>query len=188
MVNYFVTTNGGVSYQQFASFARSELWKADGLYAIQWAPRILGVDRVAFEANMTAIVQPIHNRTFFISQRPNGVSIPDDPNRAEYYPITYVQPYETNTAVFGLNAAAAAGRADEFATVKATGDVLIVRRLSLIQTGGYGALEYYPIFRNTNGALQLSRSDDLAGFVVSLSFAGLVLINSRRLPTTRTLS
>ncbi len=48
MVNYFVTTNGSVSYQQFAAFARSELWKADGLYAIQWTPRVLDADRAAF--------------------------------------------------------------------------------------------------------------------------------------------
>jgi signal transduction histidine kinase/CheY-like chemotaxis protein len=68
--------------------------------AIAWAPRVAAVERAAFEA-----AQRRDNPQFAIRERDAAGTLQPAAARAEYFPLTYLEPFAANAAVQGLDLA-----------------------------------------------------------------------------------
>jgi signal transduction histidine kinase/integral membrane sensor domain MASE1 len=120
-----------VTRTDFTVLAQSALRRFPMVQAIEWAPRVGGGERLAFEAAQRQEVPQFEIR----EPRPPG-----QPHRAgerdEYYPVTYVEPPLGNEAVLGLDVAADPDRRGAVDRALASGRVSATRPLRLVQGPG----------------------------------------------------
>ncbi len=100
-VERFATLSLGFSHEDFSGFVVPILARHPGTQNFTWNPLISRTDRHAFEATIRFTLDP----EFMILDRDE--SSPSRtrpaPSAAEYLPILFVEPRDTNRGVFGLN-------------------------------------------------------------------------------------
>ncbi|HYC70175.1 MAG TPA: CHASE domain-containing protein [Opitutaceae bacterium] len=90
-----------VSRAEFNGFAGEFLRRHRGIQSLEWAPRVPGDRRAAFEAAVRAEGFP----DFEFRARAGGTALRRAPDRAEHFPVAYVQPYAPNRAALGFDLA-----------------------------------------------------------------------------------
>lgn len=89
-----------VDQHEFSIFSRTQLARLPALRAVGWIPRIPLVQRTAFEHAMQETGLP----DFRI--REPGATVEAAETRAEYYPLTFLEPFANRRAVLGIDLAA----------------------------------------------------------------------------------
>ncbi len=94
----------GSSYVQPAEFrvvATEILARVPGIAALEWVPRVAGQDRAVFEKSFSEKL----GRPFEFTQPrgPNDRTMVRAPERPEYFPILYVEPFAGNEAALGYD-------------------------------------------------------------------------------------
>ncbi len=98
-VRHFMGISPAASRQDFRDFVVPMLERYPGTQNFGWSPLIPDHRRAAFEA----AVRRAHGDDFAILDRdPGGLTFPARP-ADEYLPITFVEPFASNTTVYGLN-------------------------------------------------------------------------------------
>ncbi|KAJ2992497.1 hypothetical protein HDV02_003040 [Globomyces sp. JEL0801] len=161
MLNYFLVANGVVNRQLFATFANSDvLWKVPSMLAVQYSQVVTDADRATFEAAASLELGFNYEVGGF------GRSVWRLPQKDVYVPILYSEPYNTSRSIFGLDILAQSTTLIN--TINSTGVPLLSDRLKLAQTGNYGNIKYYPMYRSdSTSPLQLEVTNNLIGFIAA---------------------
>ncbi len=90
----------GVSLTQFTDYVHHSITKLGAIQAMEWIPRIRQSERVDFEARQSKI-----HPKFTISERDAEGQLRPAEQREEYYPVTYIYPWEGNQKALGFDLA-----------------------------------------------------------------------------------
>lgn len=96
----FFDASPQVSRRQFREFVSPAIKHNPGIVSLEWAPRLAGLQREAFLAQARAGFA----RFRIFENLPGGEQGEATP-RAESYPVLYLQPYNRNKALLGLDLA-----------------------------------------------------------------------------------
>lgn len=154
-----------VEREEFRKFTEYVFrWQKD-ILSITWAPRVLDSGRDTFEAAMRSEGFP----DFEITETNLEGDIRPSGRRSEYFPNVYVEPFENNRWIFGLDSSSEAKRREAQRRALETGGPAASDWIHLTQgkSREFGCRLYAPFFRS--GAAQEPGTENLRGFV-SLNF------------------
>ena len=126
---------------QFSLFASGIRSHVPGIQALEWAPQVRPAERAAFEA--AARNQGITD--FEIKDYVDGRAT-RAAERAEYFPVTYVEPVGGNEPAIGFDLGSRPDRLDAMRMARDTGKTTVSDRITLVQ-GGNGFLVFTPAYR-----------------------------------------
>ncbi|MCS6889257.1 MAG: response regulator, partial [Chloroflexus sp.] len=115
----FFLASQQVEQHEFSVFARTVINQLPALQSAGWAQRVLQADRSAFELRMRATGIPD-----FVIREP-GAQGPPASARAEYYPLTYVEPFAERRPVLGMDMAVEPIRRNALAQARDSGQVVM---------------------------------------------------------------
>ncbi|MBV8666088.1 MAG: PAS domain S-box protein [Burkholderiaceae bacterium] len=149
-----------VSAEEFHRFTQEALKHFPMIQAIEWAPRVDDANRRSYEA-----AQRVRLPDFTIRERKNDRELRQAGIRQTYFPITFVEPYEGNESVFGLDLYANKERAEAVDLATRTDRGVATAPLRLIQAPnkpyGFLLLHAAKSFRSNDGVvLTVIRIDD----------------------------
>ena len=158
----------------FATHSRSVLDSNEGsIQALEWIPRIADTERQAFEVRM----QRIHSGFVIRERNVDGVLV-SAADRADYFPVTLVEPLEGNEAAVGFDLASNPARLEALEHARDTGGLLITQRIRLVQETGeqFGFLAFHPVYREGAAIDSVEqRKASLLGFTLGVYRAGDIL-------------
>src|SRR5579859_3853128 len=117
-----------ISRAEFHDLTEHLLQRFPAIRAIEWAPRIAGSDRAAFETAQRREVPGFA----ILDRGPTGAVAPS-PSHAEYYPVTYVEPLRDNEAAIGFDLASEHVRSAALQAAITTGYPTATAPISLVQ-------------------------------------------------------
>ena len=137
-----------LSRAAFGIRARKLLARFPAIQAIEWAPRVLAADRTAFEA-----AQQQDRPGFAIRERDAAGTLRQAGDRAEYYPVTYLEPLSDNRAAVGFDLLSNTARGDAIRRAIATGSISASAPIRLVQAPGdrTGLLLNFAVPRGPDG-------------------------------------
>jgi signal transduction histidine kinase len=115
----------------FKALVESVLHRFPMLQAIEWAPQVGRAERAAFETAQRREIADFAIREVAPGGRPRRAG-----KRAEFYPVTYVEPLRGNEAALGLDLASDPDRDEAVVRALATGKVSATRPIRLVQEPG----------------------------------------------------
>ncbi len=141
--------SGTISRGEFHDLTEHLLRRSPAIRAIEWAPRIAGAGRAAFEAE-----QQRDAPGFAIVGRTTAGGLARSPDRADYYPVTYIEPLRGNEAAVGFDLASEPVRNAALQAAVATGNVAATAPVRLVQEPDdrSGILLTLDIPRSSNGS------------------------------------
>ena len=157
-----VIASGGVDREGFQVFAKSFIDRYHGVQALMWVPLVKGSDRDKFETSTTT-------RKFRILER-NGQSeqIPAN-QRAEYFPVRYMVPEQSDNLPVGFDLGSVPNFAETLARARDQGWMAASGRLTYPTPRGieYGFMLASPVFIGYAPTQSTDQqSIDLSGFIV----------------------
>jgi PAS domain S-box-containing protein len=158
-----------VERKEFAVFAGSLLKRNPEIQALEWIPRTprerLGqLERSAREEGYG---------NFRVQERDASGALVPAGDRAEYFPVFFVEPWTGNASAFGFDLASDPVRRQALDLARSSGAPSVTQRIRLVQETGeqYGVLIYYPVYKNgTDGT-----ASDLSGFTLIVLRMGLLV-------------
>jgi two-component system, NtrC family, sensor kinase len=130
-----------ISRQEFATFADGIFDRHPSILGINWSRQVLADERAAFEQAMQAEGFAIQ-----ITQRnAQGESVRADA-RADYFPITYVEPPQEQQ-VLGFDLGSEPMRRSAIERARYTGSMSTTGRITIVTTGQTGFLTLQPIYQ-----------------------------------------
>lgn len=155
----FFASSQVVERNEFHSFLAHAVAEHAELQAIEWIPRISRNERPAFEAKVQAEGFP----QFAIMERDVAGQIVAAAERAEYFPITYLEPMDGNIPALGYDVGSETLHRNALETARQTGSPAATERIQLAQDPRTrnGLLVFVPVFRSA--ATDLTPAT-LAGF------------------------
>jgi signal transduction histidine kinase len=87
-----------VDRREFRKFVGPALKRQAGIKALEWVPVVLADDRSAFIEEARRSFPP-----FLITEVDPSGKLIEGPDRPIYYPVLYIQPYQSNKEALGLN-------------------------------------------------------------------------------------
>jgi CHASE1-domain containing sensor protein len=134
------------SRQVFRSLVERLTRRFPIIQAVEWSPRVSAVERASFEAARRGEISG-----FTIRERdPSGKMRLADA-RAQYYPVTYVEPLTDNDEVVGFDLASEAARRTAIETSPTSDGVIATA------PGAWGAIRYAPRARARRGRKRSGR-------------------------------
>jgi signal transduction histidine kinase/AmiR/NasT family two-component response regulator len=127
-----------ISRTEFRRFVQSALVRLPELQALEWIPRVVAGDRLAYEA----AAQADGLDGFRFTELTAVGRIETAGERAEYWPAYYVEPAQANSPVLGLDLQADPRRREAMERARQTGCPTATSPLPLAQTSGQGRLGF----------------------------------------------
>ncbi len=139
-----------VSRSEFSLFASTLILDYPGTQALEWIPRVLHAERLAFEraAEADGLIG------FRITERsPEGETVPASA-RDEYFPVSYIEPVEGNELAIGFDLASNPTRLEALSQAWDTGEPIATARTTLVQEVGqqHGFLLFLPVYSDGSEA------------------------------------
>lgn len=117
-----------IDRQEFETLTAQILQRFPAIRAVEWAPQVSGAARSEFEAQ--------HRQEFaqfsMLDRDENGRQVPAH-DRAEHYPVTYVEPLRENEAAVGFDLTSDPIRATAIHETSRTGAVTATAPVALVQ-------------------------------------------------------
>ncbi len=123
-----------VSRAEFGVFAGEILSRHPAIVAVMWAPRVSGADRLRYEREVRADGLP----GYAIRVPGPGGAAATAAAKADYYPVLYVEPFEKNRDVLGLDLSSERDRFGAMTRADATGEPSGSPLIDLNQVAGTG--------------------------------------------------
>ena len=158
----FYDASHDVERNEFARFTAELLARNRAIQALEWIPKVPRTLRERYEVAARQDGFP----SFQITERV-GKRMVRAGERAEYYPVLYVEPWKGNERAHGFDLGSDTTRNDALRRAAATGQMVATGRISLVQEPDdqYGFLVFLPIYRG--GALPSARDPRrLTGFAI----------------------
>ena len=154
-----------VDRNEFTVFAGPLLERHPTIQALEWVPRVPGQFRERYEKK----AQAEGHEYFQFMERTTDGSLVRASERAEYYPVYYVEPLKGNEPALGFDLASNEARHSTLITSAETGQALASPPITLVQGTGVhkGSLVVFPVFKKpTISDGQETRG--LKGFVIGV--------------------
>jgi CHASE1-domain containing sensor protein len=134
---YFETAQDDGPYA-FDHFAGQTIAAYRSLRALEWAPRVRGPDRTAFEARISG---PI------LTGAPKGKLI-RAPDKPDYYPIQYISPWNRSAPFLGYDMMSSTATAPVILRAVKTGEPSSTARLPLWEdhSDGFGVVTFLAVY------------------------------------------
>lgn len=160
-VDQFISTSGSapVPLDKLRSFVQPMLRRHASICALEWLPRIPHEKRSEYEKLYGLIVE---GQSGFERQLAG--------QRAEYFPVTFVEPLDPNRQAVGFDLGSDPVRRQSLERSRHSQEVVLSRRIELVQDPekGLGLLVILPCFWSKSGLETLSNDHDLRGFIVGV--------------------
>jgi len=146
-IGSFFDASKWVERREFRKFVGPALKRHASIVALQWIPRITGEERASFEEEA---------RRSFTRFRINETSQAGDLVRAEqrpvHFPVLYVQPYQFNKELLGLDLASDPAVLDALQQTRDAGQMRASSRIPLQQEGRieYGFEARLPVYNKVD--------------------------------------
>lgn len=165
--DYYRTTEGTVSRQDFNHFVERSLITYPGIQALEWAPIIQQTERLAFEQRIQAEGYP----NFQITELSNANQLIPAGDRPYYIPVVYLEPFADNEAAFGFDLNSTTDRTIALESARDTNRITATGRIRLVQEqrDQFGFLMVLPLYDSPTPPPSLSnRRDQFTGFLVGV--------------------
>jgi PAS domain S-box-containing protein len=159
----FCTSAYPVTRPSFDTFTSPLISGPDAaIQALEWVPRVSQSERAQVEKSARAAGFP----EFEIRDHIEQGRMVRSGDRAEYFPVLWVQPYKGNEPALGFDIASNPSRREALLHAAATGQPIATRRVTLVQETGnqYGILIFQPVYRGASGSSQR----ELLGFALGV--------------------
>lgn len=147
-IRAFVSATRGVTRWEFSTYAGQILPLNSGFRAVLWAPRVTGSFRRAYEAGL----QRDGLYGLRIHELADSGQVVAAIDRQSYLPISYIEPFEGNDALVGLDLLSIPSLSQVFATALQTGHVAAsapVAHSMVAGTQGPAILLAFPVGAST---------------------------------------
>ena len=136
------------------------------IQALEWVPRVSRSERSQVEKSARAAGFP----GFEIRDRLRQAEMVRSADRAEYFPVLWVQPYLGNEVALGFDLASNPNRREALESAEATGQPVATKRITLVQEKGdqSGVLILQPVFHRVSS----SDKRQLGGFALGVLRVG----------------
>jgi len=153
-----------VTRQEFHTFT-APLMTGPGVQAIGWVPRVPSIKKAMYET----MARQDGLEHFSIFQRSTREIALPAPNKAEYYPLYYVEPLAANRDALGLDLGADPAQRAALETAMRTGLVTATDPLVTVQGRVWqkGIVVYQPILDNAEG--NQSPEERVRGFAMGVA-------------------
>ena len=141
---------GDVSAESFLKFVTGALARQPELQALGWAPRVTRAQRIEIERALP----PSDRIPTGIVERNNRDEFIPAADRAEYFPVQYIEPVALNDAALGFDLASSPPRRAAMERARATGQPSATAPIQLVQeeSGQLGVIVYLPAFADSTRA------------------------------------
>lgn len=161
------TSSNAVTRSEFGAFVERSLVRNPGIQALEWIPRVASADREWFEeaAKRDGV------RDFQITERTPSGELRDAIERAEHFPVFYVEPRAGNEAALGFDLASNPARLEALNRARDTGEAVATQRIRLVQETGdqFGLLVFVPVYDSTTvPGTVAERRRKLSGFALGV--------------------
>ena len=156
-----------VERQEFGAFAEAVMARHPGFKALEWAPRVPGAQRAAYEATMR---QEGHARFELTEEDDRGRRRRAAP-REEYFPVHYLEPHRGNETVLGFDLSSEPIRREALERSRDTAASVVSGRVTLIHWNRdrTGLLLFHPLYRKGSpDGSPAERRSHLEGFAVGV--------------------
>lgn len=162
------------TFRQFSSEAKKILSRHNDIQALEWIPRVLHSERVLYE---TMNRQDFPD--FQITERESQGHMVTAKERAEYYPVYYLEPIIGNEAAFGFDLASNPTRYETLKNSRDYNRPLATASIKLVQENESqkGFLAFLPLYKDKLSTERISRSN-FRGFVLGVFRIGDIFNNS----------
>ncbi|MHC4729219.1 MAG: CHASE domain-containing protein [Planctomycetota bacterium] len=143
-VRAFYASSREVDRHEFHEFTKRPLERHSSIRALEWVPKVGRAARAQHEA----VLRETFDSYAIREEGPDGALVPAG-ERGEHYPVIFVEPFEGNEAVLGLDLGWERKRAGAIDRARDTGKLAMTGGIRLVQDeGATGLLVFAPIFRN----------------------------------------
>ncbi len=155
------------SRSDFKAFTKPFLDRVIGIQALEWVPRIRGDEREKYvnSAREDGITD------FEINVRDSARNLVPAPQKAEYYPVYFLEPLEGNEAAMGFDLSSNEERLNALNESILSGEVGTTGRITLVQgeLSQSGFLTLYPVYNKPLEELsELERQEEIKGFALGV--------------------
>ena len=147
-----------VSREEFAIFVGPFLEEAGGIQALEWIPRVKASEKTQFIASIR-------------EEGLDGFDIHPASESQNYFPVTYLVPFDGNIAALGFDLASEETRAAALLTAWESGVTAVTEPITLVQETGtqLAFLVYAPVYSSKDIPATLrERRDLLEGFALGV--------------------
>ena len=159
-----------VGRDQFREFTQGPLSRHYDIQALEWIPRVTDSDRTSYEEGAWDWLAGFQ----FTEREAQGQMIRAQ-QRAEYYPVYFVEPFTGNEAAVGFDLASNSTRLQALELARDSGEAVATGRITLVQETGeqFGFLILRAIY--LNGATHETpeeRRENLMGYALGVFRVG----------------
>lgn len=166
-IERFFTASTQVTNQDFATFVAPITKNHPGIRALSWNARVTLAERALYETEL--------QRSGFtgrlISERNAAGELVPAAARADYFPITFIEPLEKNRSAVGYDVSSEPLRQQAMLIARDKGVATLTAPLTLVQDNQHktGMLLFYPVYTTAKlPALLSERQRLLRGYVVAV--------------------
>jgi len=161
--------------KQFKRRTQYYLQRKDGIIALEWIPKVLNEDRFKFENQ----IRKNGFEKFEITELSNDKTKVRAKTRQAYYPVEYIEPFESNQSSFGFDLGSTTLKKKALDSAEKTGEVTATEPVQLIHDIDKKQIKsflvFIPVFKDE---IEKGNSHQLLGFFSEVSrFNDLVKIS-----------
>jgi signal transduction histidine kinase len=178
-VNAFFQANAdNMQWPRFQSFAKPFLEHYPDMQALEWVPMVSHASRDAFEANSKQeLGLPNYQIT---SMDAAGTSVARSPDRPEYFPFHYIEPFQGNEAAIGFDIGSDSKRLEMLQRGWESGEPVAISHMTLVPetSSQHGFMIFMPIYHkgfSLKTTIPSQRKEGLKGFVLGVYQLGAIL-------------
>jgi len=166
--------SSSVSSSDFAIFVDPLVRDYPGIRAVSWNARVTAAQRPTFEAEM----RTNGDAGFAISERNASNQLAAAAKRADYFPVTFIEPLAENRRAVGYDVSSETLRNSAMQVARDQGSATLTAPLALIQdkVQKTGMLLFYPVYTSAKPPTSVTaRQQSLRGYVVAVLHIGDVI-------------
>jgi len=150
----------------FTDFVAPSLAKHHYIQALEWIPRVAKESRPGYERRARS-----DGLTGFCFKEVLGTGPPvEAAQRAEYFPVFFVEPFAGNERALGYDLACSPARLAALQHARDSGQIAVTAGVTLVQekSDQYGILVFAPVYGQPNPPTQAARRAALRGFALGV--------------------
>jgi PAS domain S-box-containing protein len=183
-IEAFYTHAHKIGRSEFRHFVKHFLLRHPSIQALEWIPRIPNNQRETYEKAAKQDGFP----NFQITDRKTQGKMIRAPQRNEYFPVYFVEPYKGNEIALGFDLGSEQARLEALERSRDNGKMVATARIKLVQetSGQFGFLVFEPIYREDVLMDSVeSRREKLEGFALGVFRIGDIVEKSVSYLTTK---
>jgi signal transduction histidine kinase/CheY-like chemotaxis protein len=178
----FMDTSPRMSRVEFNQLVTPLIQRNPAIQAIEWVPKVLKYERGNYETFAHYGGLPEFH---FTERDPRGLLIQAG-ERAEYFPVYYIEPLKGNEAALGFDLASDETRNSALILAAKKADLTTTSRITLVQevSDKYGFLVFRPVYSRTLQSKAIEKNN-LLGYVLGVFRIQDLVDNARTVSKTK---